>query len=545
MKFFVRPDRLLAAALLTGALALPAQAEIEWSERYYNPTPAEGDLILPMPCGGAMAFRPVETPNAGGTVGDVRVTLGEDSEDRPYLTGLRRSYVSGAFPAEGQDSKGLFWVGKYEIAEAQWTAVMSETCPEKKPRKSAFVPAVEHTPLELASFAERYTLWLMAQAPEALPRVGETQGYLRLPTEDEWEFAARGGLAVGDAAFRAPRPPLPEGREPSEYIAHGGTDSAGGRVQVIGTLEPNDLGLHDMLGNAGEIVATPFALVRHGRLHGQAGGVVKRGGDARTPLADISSATRFEVPPFDVNTLSPSADRFTGGRLAIAGLSITSAAQTQQMLDDLARLAQIDPNLSTAASEGEIDTILRDLEGGIDSPQGKQQLAVIRRTIEAARAERNAQRDRSIRLLLESGTLICDQVVQRLLNALAVDSLRQQYLDFEDEARASGDADLLAEVAAAMEEARQKLAALEAQMRSELTEYADLVEGLGGDYSADLLTRNIVLITSDVEARGPRRAACLDALTDDLRVRGETGFIELEDLERAMREIALDRATLD
>ena len=542
MKYFA-PLSILCLCLAGPAIAAP---EIEWRESYYNPQPDAGDLILPMPCGGAMAFRPVLTPNAGGTMGDVRVTLGEESDDSPYLNGLRRSYVSGAFDAEeGGAPKGLFWLGKYEIAQAQWDVVMQDGCPEKKPRKSGFSPAVEHTPLELAQFAQTYTLWLLRERPDALPQAGQTRAYLRLPTEDEWEFAARGGLNVTNAEFRRPTPPRADGAQPSEYIAHGGTDSAGGRVQVIGTLKPNALGLHDMLGNAGEIVGTAFALVRHGRLHGQAGGIVKRGGDARTPLSDITSATRLEVPPFDLANLSASADRFTGARLAIAGLSITSADQTDRMIEDLERLARIDPNLASANSEQEIDAILSDIEGRLDSPQEQQQLAVIRRTIEAARADRNAQRDRSIRLLLESGTLMCDQVVQRLLNALAISQIQEQYADYEAEARASGDLDLLEELGAAKIEAEEQLGLLQNQMRSELSEYADLVEGLSDDYSMPLLSRHIDFIAPDVERRGSRRATCLNALKEHLQQRAVSGFADAERMERELRAIALDRGSLD
>lgn len=547
MKCFVQAERILPALCVLLGLTAPAAAEISWRESYYNPQPAEGDLVLPMPCGGAMVFRPVLTPNSGGSIGDVRVTLGQEGDDQPYLNGLRQSYVSGAFPAAGDDaaSKGMFWMGKYEIAEAQWDVVMTDACPEDTPRKRAFAPATEHALIEYASFAQRYTLWLLNEARDSLPRAGDTLAYLRLPTEDEWEFASRGGLSVEDAEFRAPRPPLGEGREPSEFIAHGGTNSAGGRVQVIGTLAPNPLGLHDMLGNAGEFVETPFSLVRLGRLHGQAGGLIKRGGDARTPLAAITSALRYEVPPYDLSANTASADRFTGARLAIGGLSITSAEQTGRLIEDLARASRVDESLTSASTESEIDGVLDDLESELPQETDRRRLAVIRETIQAARAERNAQRNRSIRLLMKSGTLICDQALQRMFNALALISLLPNYDALEEEARGSGDAALVAEVEVARAEAQDRLAVLEARMHAEVTELANLVEGLANDYSADLLARSAGFIATEVDARGERRARCLDLLEAQLQARGAEGYVDTAELEHQLERIALDLGVVE
>jgi len=44
-----------AVTLLLLATQAPA-LQIRWDGAYYNPSPESGDVILPMPCGGTMAF---------------------------------------------------------------------------------------------------------------------------------------------------------------------------------------------------------------------------------------------------------------------------------------------------------------------------------------------------------------------------------------------------------------------------------------------------------------------------------------------------------
>lgn len=534
MKFYAQTS-LVLGLLLSGSGAL-AQDNEPWPERYYNPAPLADDLVMPMPCNGAMTFRPVETPNTDGLVGDVRVTLGQEGEETPYLNGLRRSYISGGFQADDQSLKGLFYIGKYEVAEAQWAVMMSDTCPEDKFRKRDFSPMTDITPLQMAQFAERYSLWLMRKAEDSLPRAEETVGFLRLPTEDEWEYAARGGLSVSDASFRAPRPPIQEGEDIAEYVAHGGTQSAGGQVQVIGTLKPNPLGIHDMMGNIAEVVETPFAIVRHGRLHGQSGGIVKRGGDARSSITTITSATRFEVPPFSINSKEPFSDRYTGFRLVIAGLSITSSDSANQMVTDLNRMATSESPISL--SENDVDRALDLLSEEVGTPIGERQLTVVKETILASRAERNAQQARSIRLVMESGTHICDQIVGRLRNAEFIAGQLSEIDDIEQEARQNQDQDTLDQIPAVRAETRAKLDELLANLDRDLTDFGEIVEGLADGSVLSELFKQSSFIASDVVEGGERRRACLVAVEDSLSDRFSKGFTEIDWVEGRLAEIA-------
>lgn len=517
-------------------------ADTTWDAKYWNPQAQDDDLILPMPCGGGMAFRPVRTPNGEGAIGDVPILLGQEGGDQPFLNGLRRSYVSGAFsdPAD-KSAKGLFYMAKYELAQAQYDVVMAETCPDKDPRKRDFLPATGLSKLDFEAFAERYTLWLMQSAPATLPEAGTTGAYLRLPTEEEWEFTARGGLAVETPLFRAPLPPIPAGLSQNEFIASAGNDSAGGKVQVIGTLQPNPLGVHDMLGNVAEYVQSPFALVRHGRLHGQAGGIVKRGGDARTPLDRISSALRLEVPPYDTLNGDVMRDDYTGARFVLAGLSIASRDQSDQIITALDALARADAALSTASSEAEVLDLLARLADS--APTGEAaQYKLIADTIRSARAENNEQRDRSIRLILGSVVLSCDQTVQRYLNALAISALLPSYDAFEAEAKAAGDQAMLNEITQARAEADTKLADLRTLIDREIMDYATLIEGLAAEYSLDLLKRQAEAIQPANDARGSRRTACLLAAKSHVENRSKTGSIDLPSVDTDMRDIAMTEA---
>ena len=144
-------------------------------------------------------------------------------------------FLMGSTSAEAYDeeqpltrvriSRG-YWLGKYEVTQAEWQAVMGSN-------PSEFKNCGPNCPVEKVSWND---------VQEFIRRLnGRTgEGRYRLPTEAEWEYAARAGTS-GDRYGNL------------AAIAWYG-DIREGRTQPAGRKAPNAWGLCDMLGNVFEWV---------------------------------------------------------------------------------------------------------------------------------------------------------------------------------------------------------------------------------------------------------------------------------------------------
>ena len=119
-----------------------------------------------------------------------------------------------------------FYLCKYEVTQALWQAVMGDNPSNFKG---------DNLPVEQVSWNDCQTF---------ISRLNNLTGRkFRLPTEAEWEYAARGGNRSRGYKY--------SGSNTHPDVAWYDANS-GRRTHPVGTKSPNELGLYDMSGNVRE-----------------------------------------------------------------------------------------------------------------------------------------------------------------------------------------------------------------------------------------------------------------------------------------------------
>jgi hypothetical protein len=345
---------------------------------------------------------------------------------------------------------------------------------------------------EAIGFTMRYSAWLARNARDALPMRDDARAFVRLPTEEEWEFAARGGAAVSEADFGARVFPMSEGMQ--RYVWFQGTRSSGGRVRPIGMLEPNPLGLFDILGNVAEWVLEPYRLNRVGRPHGQAGGMVARGGDFLTPEDQIRSSLRIELPPLDRNGEALRL-RSLGFRPVLALVATSSDQRPAQLRAAFEAEAQ-----SRGSASEDPARLLEVLKNDTPDPALRQGIDRVGAALRTAQRERNDQEMQAIQSQIAAAAQIGRQILLaegfgELLGAFArvqAETVQAQRTLAEDQGRIA--AATQAEVQAALRRQQERtqqitttMARIEAALRSQAEGQPARAQELAASYLRTVL----------------------------------------------------------
>jgi formylglycine-generating enzyme required for sulfatase activity len=119
-----------------------------------------------------------------------------------------------------------FYISKYLVTQAQWQAVMGDNPSSNK---------CDNCPVDNITWDEA-----QAYCQKKSELIGLT---CRLPTEAEWEYAARGGNKSNAFIYSG-------SNNIADVAWYDG--NAGGSTHPVGQKQPNELGLYDMTGEAWE-----------------------------------------------------------------------------------------------------------------------------------------------------------------------------------------------------------------------------------------------------------------------------------------------------
>lgn len=167
------------------------------------------------------------------------------------------------------ETVGDFWINKYEVTQKEWQAVMNNNPSNFKG---------DNLPVERVSWDD---------CQKFIRKLNELTGLsFRLPTEPEWEYAAKGGNRSRNYKYSG-------SNSIGEVAWYDG--NSGSKTHAVGTKSANELGLYDMSGNIREMTASlwcnDYNSARTGSVR------VYRGGSWCSNARSCRSSFRYYITP--------------------------------------------------------------------------------------------------------------------------------------------------------------------------------------------------------------------------------------------------------
>ena len=149
-----------------------------------------------------------------------------------------RSWFSVESPKRKVTIKEGFWMGKFEVTQAEWQAVMGDN-------PSKFKECGGNCPVEQVSWDDIQVFLKRLNA--------KNDGFeYSLPSEAQWEYAARGGTTTAFAFGNSLN--SSQANFNGEYPYASTKGNYIGKTVKVGSYQPNAFGLYDMHGNVLEWV---------------------------------------------------------------------------------------------------------------------------------------------------------------------------------------------------------------------------------------------------------------------------------------------------
>ena len=159
------------------------------------------------------------------------------------------TFIMGCTSEQGNDCYGDekpnhqvrlsdFYIGKYEVTQKQWREIMGSDIRQQRDK--------EGTTNSIYGEGDNYPVYYISwnEVQEFISRLNARTGKnYRLPTEAEWEYAARGGNKSRGYKYSGSNMPL----DVAWY-----KDNSVSTAHPVDTKQPNELGIYNMSGNVRE-----------------------------------------------------------------------------------------------------------------------------------------------------------------------------------------------------------------------------------------------------------------------------------------------------